>query len=116
MFERLAGIEAEYQAVEIQLTDPAVLGDQARLVATSRRYKELGPLVEVVRRHRARTGDLEVARELLVQAEGDDRDLFRGEVSSAEAELAALEDQARLLLLPKDPNDGKAVIVEIRGA
>ena len=116
MFERLAGIEAEFQAVEIQLTDPAVLADQTRLVTTSRRYKELGPLVEVVRRHRARTGDLEAARELLVHAEGDDRDLLRGEVSSAEAELAALEDEARLLLLPKDPNDGKAVIVEIRGA
>jgi peptide chain release factor 1 len=70
----------------------------------------------VVRRHRARTGDLEAARELLVLAEGDDRDLLRGEVSSAEAELASLEDEARLLLLPKDPNDGKAVIVEIRGA
>ena len=116
MLERLAGIEAEYQAVEIQLTDPAVLGDNARLIAASRRYKELGPLVEVVRRHRARTDDLEAARELLGQAEGNDRELLRTEVTEAQADLEALEADARLLLLPKDPNDGKAVIVEIRGA
>ena len=116
MLERLSGIEAEFQAVEVQLTDPAVLGDQTRLVAMSRRYKELGPLVAVVRRHRARTDDLAAARELLTGAEGDDRDLLRTEVTEAEVELAALEEQARLLLLPKDPNEGKAVIMEIRGA
>jgi peptide chain release factor 1 len=116
VLERLDGIEAEYQAVEVQLGDPAVLADPARLMAVGRRYKELGPLVAVVRRHRARTDDLAAARELLAMAEGDEREMLRGEVDAAEAELAALEEEARLLLLPKDPNDGRAVIVEIRGA
>lgn len=116
MLERLSGIEAEFQAVEVQLTDPAVLGDQARLMAVSRRYKELGPLVEAARRHAARTADLAAARELLAGAEGDDRDMLRTEVAEAEADLADLEEQVRLLLLPKDPDDGKPVIMEIRGA
>jgi peptide chain release factor 1 len=116
VLERLSGIEAEFQAVEVQLTDPAVLGDQARLMGLSRRYKELGPLVEAARRHAVRTADLATARELLGGAEGDDRTMLRQEVDEAEAELAALEEQVRLLLLPKDPNEGKAVIMEIRGA
>ena len=116
MFERLSGIEAEFEAVEVQLTDPAVLADQTRLVTASRRYKELGPLVEVVRRHRARSADLAAAREMLATAEGDDRIMLRTEAAEAEADLAALEEEARLLLLPKDPNEGKAVIIEIRGA
>ena len=116
MFERLSGIEAEFQSVEIQLADPAVLADHPRLTVLTRRYKELGPLVEVVRRHAARTADLAAARELLTGAEGDDRDLLRAEVDEAETELASLAEAARVLLAPKDPNDGRAVIMEIRGA
>ncbi len=116
VLDRLSGLEAEYEAIEVQLTDPAVLGDQTRLVTLSRRYKELGPMVALVRRHRARVDDLTTAREMLVTAEGDDRDMLRNEIDGAEAELAELEEQVRLMLLPKDPNDGKAVIMEIRGA
>lgn len=116
MLDRLAGLEAEFEAIEVQLTDPAVLGDNARLVAVSRRYKELGPMVALVRRHRARTDDLATAREMLATAEGDDREMLRTEIDEAEAELAAMEEEVRLLLLPRDPNDGKAVIMEIRGA
>lgn len=116
MLDRLAGLEAEYEAIEVQLTDPAVLSDNARLVTVSRRYKELGPMVALVRRHRARADDLATAREMLASAEGDDRDMLRTEIDEAAAELAAMEEEVRLLLLPRDPNDGKAVIMEIRGA
>ncbi len=73
-------------------------------------------MVDLVRRHRARTDDLATARELLATAEGDDRDMLRAEIADAEAELAVMEEEVRLLLLPRDPNDGKAVIIELRGA
>jgi peptide chain release factor 1 len=116
VLERLEGLEGEYEAVEAQLADPAVLADSARLRIASKRYKELTPLVTTYRRYLARRADLEAARELLTEANGDERELLRDEVHAAEAELEELDEALRVLLIPTDPNDGKAVIVEIRGA
>ena len=116
MYERLQGLEEEYEAVGAQLADPAVVGDQSRLRVASRRYKELTPLVVAFRRYVEREADLQAARELLREATGDDRELLHQEADEAEAELAALDEELRDLLVPSDPNDGKDVIVEIRGA
>jgi peptide chain release factor 1 len=116
VLERLEGLEGEYEAVEAQLADPAVLTDPARLRITSKRYKELTPLVTTYRRYLARQADLDAARELLTEANGDERELLREEVHTSEADLEELDEQLRVLLIPTDPNDGKAVIVEIRGA
>jgi peptide chain release factor 1 len=69
-----------------------------------------------LRSHRERSADAEAARELLVDASETDRVMLRAELALAESDLADLEEQLRLLMLPKDPNDGKAVIMEIRGA
>ncbi len=116
MFERLAAVEDEYLLLETSLGDPEVLADQARLREASRRYRELGPLVEALRRRRARLADVDTSRELMNAASGDERELWRAELTEAEAEVAALEEEIRTLMLPKDPNEGRAVIVEIRGA
>ncbi len=116
MIDRLAGLEAEFASLETQLADPGVLGDQTRLREVTRRYKELGPVVECYRSYRARTGDAEVARELLAEAVGDERDALRAELAGAESEIERLEAELKVLLLPRDPDDGKNVIVEIRGA
>ncbi len=116
MFERLQGLEDEFAEVEAQLSDPVVIGDSARLREVSRRYRELTPLVECFRARRIRLADLDEARELLTGSTGDDREMWREEAAAAEADVARYEEQLRLLLLPRDPNDGKAVIVEIRGA
>jgi peptide chain release factor 1 len=116
VLDRLAGLEDEYANVELMLGDPEVLSDQTRLRDLSRRYKELGPIVERTRRYRARLDDLAAAKELLTESAGDDRESWRLEVTEAETEIATLEEELRLLLLPKDPNEGKNVIVEIRGA
>ncbi len=116
MFERLQGLEDEFAEVEAQLSDPAVIGDATMLRDVSRRYKELTPLVESYRARRIRLADLDEARELLSGSAGDDREMWRDEIAAAEADVARHEEDLRLLLLPRDPNDGKAVIVEIRGA
>jgi peptide chain release factor 1 len=116
VFERLAAVEDEYLLLETSLGDPEVLADQARLREASRRYRELGPLVEALRRRRARLADVDTSRELMNAASGDERELWRAELTEAEAEVAALEEEIRTLMLPKDPNEGRAVIVEIRGA
>ena len=116
MFEKLDDLEKEYEAVLAQLSDPAVIADQRRLVEVSRRHREIEPVVAVLRSYRAAEEDLGVAREMLAGAQGDDRELLLEEIEGAEQRVVALEDQIRALLLPKDPNDGRNVIVEIRGA
>ncbi|MFZ9628189.1 MAG: peptide chain release factor 1 [Ilumatobacteraceae bacterium] len=116
MFDRLQSLEDEFVSLEASLSDPDLASDQARLRDVTRRYKDLGPVVDCIRRFRLRQADAEVARELLGEATDDEREGLRTELSSAERDLAALEDELRLLMLPKDPNDGRTVIVEIRGA
>ncbi len=116
MIQRLAGIDDEYRLLETSLGDPELLADPARLRVASKRYKDMTPLVEALRRHRARQIDLDATRELVNAAAGDDRELWRAELVAVEDEVAQLEDQIRTLMLPKDPHEGRAVIMEIRGA
>ena len=116
MLDRLADLETELHEVEARLADPAVIADQRRYAQTARRYKELDELVTRYRRLRQATEDVAAARELYVDADPDERELLRAEIDATEAELARLEDEIRTLLLPRDPNDDKNVIVEIRGA
>jgi len=116
VLERLASLESEYEDVIATLSDPDVLGDQRRFVELSKRLKELQPIVLAYRQYRAAEGDLAAAREMLADSAGDDREFVRAQIDEAEAELSRLDEELRLLLLPRDPNDDKNVIVEIRGA
>src|SRR5262249_9757404 len=109
VIERLAGLEDEYRAIEARLADPAVVSDLSQLRDLNRRYKELGAVVSAYREYRRREDDLTTAKQLLVEAAGDERELARIEVVEAEADLARLEDELKVLLLPRDPNAGKAV-------
>jgi peptide chain release factor 1 len=114
--ERLAEWEREHEAVLDLLADPAVLADQARLRAASKRHNELQTLISVGRRLRRAEDDADTARQMLVDATGEDREIVGAELSRAEAAIDALGDELRGLLVPKDPNDGRDIIVEIRGA
>jgi peptide chain release factor 1 len=116
MQERLDDLEREYDAVLIQLSDPDVISNPRRLRDVSRRHKELAPIIEAYREYRSAGDDLGAAREMLPDAGPDDREMLRGEIDQAEARIAELDARLKVLLLPKDPNDGKNVIVEIRGA
>jgi peptide chain release factor 1 len=114
--ERLAAWEREYDEVLAALGDPAVVGDQSRLRDASRRHKDLEALLSVGRRLQQAEEDAATAREMLADVSADDRDVVDAELARAESDTEELLDQLRLLLLPKDPNDGRNVIVEIRGA
>ena len=116
MFDRLAHVVDEYETLERQLSDPAVLADSDQLRRLSKRYNEIGPIVEAYRRHEGRAADADAAREMLAGASGAERDMLVNEIDSASAELAEIEAELRELMLPTDPHDGKNVIVEIRGA
>ena len=116
MNERLEGLEKELEEVEVRLADPDLHSDPRLLRDLSRRHKELEPIVAAYRQHRQASDDLAMAKEMLLEATGDDRDIIREEVERAEASIERLDEELRLLLIPKDPNDDKNVIVEIRGA
>ena len=116
MKDRLDSIEREFAALEESLGDPAVLGDQARLRDASRRYKQMTPLVECIRALRRATEDAGAARELMSESEGEERESLRAEAADAERNIEQLEEQLKVLLLPPDENDGRNVIMEIRGA
>ncbi len=114
--DRMAALEEEFSSVEAELADPATLSDPDRLRDLSRRHKGLGEIVKAWHDLRAARDDLVTAREMLTEASGDERELMRQEAEEAEARAAVLEDRIQTLLLPKDPNDGRNVIMEIRGA
>lgn len=116
LLDRLAGLEREFADLEVALADPELLADQRRSAEAGRRYRILGELVSRLHDLRAATDDLTTAREMLTEADPVDRELLRTEIDTAESMIVRLEDEIRVLLLPADPNDGRAVIVEIRGA
>ena len=116
MLDRLEPFEREYEEIEARLGDPKLAADNVRYVQTMRRYRELGEIVAVGARMRAASETLEVARMLHAEADAVEREELRLEITAAEAAIAEAEDDMRTLLLPKDPNDDRNVIVEIRGA
>jgi peptide chain release factor 1 len=116
VIERLDHLAREYDGVLERLSTPEVLSDQKALVEMSRRLKELEPIVSAHRRYQEAVEDLAAAREMLADSTGEDRAFLKEQIDASEASLEVLTAELRVLLLPKDPNDGKNVIIEIRGA
>jgi peptide chain release factor 1 len=107
--ERATALLDEYAELERQLADPAVHADQGRARELGRRYAELGPVVATIREIEAVQGDLATAREL-----AEDDATFAVEADSLAERLPALEARLREQLLPRDPDDAKDVILEIK--
>jgi peptide chain release factor 1 len=116
VLDRLLEIEAEYRALEESLGSQEVLSDQAKLRDASRRYKQQTPLVTCIREYQDVSGNADAARELMADAKGAEREQLQAELETAQSRMAELEERLKILLLPTDPNDGKNLIVEIRGA
>jgi peptide chain release factor 1 len=109
VFEQVEELVREHAELEQRLADPAVHADQNQARTLGKRYAELGPVVAVYREWRTLDGDLEAARDLAKQDSS-----FAAEIPDLEQRRTELEDQLRLLLLPKDPNDAKDVILEVK--
>jgi peptide chain release factor 1 len=114
VIEKLAEqVEDRFAELERQMSDPKVIAERERYADVGRAYRELQPAHELVERWRQLQGDLEGAEELLAE-DGDDAELRRL-VAEAPAQLRELEDEIRLAMVERDPNDDKNVIIEIRG-
>lgn len=115
MFDKLEGIDARYQEIEALMSDPAMMSDHNKLREYGQERAELEEIVNAYRAYRRQQQELDEARTLI--SEEDDADLramAQEEVAMLEESTAALEEQLRKLLVPKDPRDEKNVIMEIR--
>ena len=116
MLERIAGLENELRDVEMHLGDPAVQSDPRRLAELGRRHKQLSEIVATGQRLRSVRDDLDEARRMHGEADAAERAELREMIDELEAATEAATEELRVLLLPPDPNEGRNVIVEIRGA
>jgi len=110
VFESVAGLIAEYEQLQGQLADPALHADPARARKVNRRYAELGPVIRAHDDWLKLEGDLAAAREFAGEDEG-----FAREVPGLESRLIETQERLRRLLIPRDPDDGRDVIMEIKG-
>jgi peptide chain release factor 1 len=105
-------IEARFAEAEREMSDGEVISDRVRYAEAGRRYRQLAPAAELARQWRHATSDAEGAQEMLDEG-GEDPEL-REELRSARARIERLEEELRLAMVERDPNDDKSVIVEIR--
>ncbi|MDI3410655.1 peptide chain release factor 1 [Bacillus sonorensis] len=117
MLDRLKSIEDRYEKLNELLSDPEVVNDPKKLREYSKEQSDLQETVEVYRRYRSASEQLNDAKAMLEEKlDPEMRDMVKEEISELQEEIETLTDQLKVLLIPKDPNDDKNVIMEIRGA
>ncbi|HEX3043354.1 MAG TPA: peptide chain release factor 1 [Bacillota bacterium] len=114
MLEKLVSIEAKYHELSAQLSDPKVIADQPLFQKLAKAHATINELVETYQEYRRMTEDLATAREMLLEETGAAAAILAADIKEMEAKAEQLTDRLKILLLPKDPNDEKNVIVEIR--
>ena len=113
MLDKLKDLDLRYEDLESQLGDPRVYGDAEKLRQVNRELKELLPVVETYRAYQTADSRRREAEELLHDPEM--KEMAQDELAEAKEELGQLKEKLTILLLPRDPNDSRNVILEIRG-
>ncbi len=114
MIEKLREIEKRYSEIEVQLSDADVISDLERYKALMKEYKEISSIVEPFRAYCKAESELLEAEELLSGGDAELRELAGEQAEEARQNMARLQEKLKLLLLPKDPDDDKDVVIEIR--
>ena len=114
MFERLDQMEARYEDLGRQLSDPALVNDQKKFQATAKAHRDLEPVVEKFRQYRSLQQAIADAKGMLTESDAEIRAMATEELATLEPRLTALEEEIKVLLLPKDPNDDKNIVIELR--
>ena len=114
MYAKLEGVEQRFIEVEQHLSDPGLIGNREAYQKAVREHSDLGKIVTVFRRHKEALARIQESRELLNDADAEIRNLAKEELAALTAEQARLESDLLMLLVPRDPNDDKNVILEIR--
>jgi len=117
MFEKLLLMEQKYEEISSKLSDPEVIGDNKLYTQLMKEFKNLTPIIEKYREYKKSEANYNEAKELL-DAGGLDKEfkeMAQAEFEQAKTEIDSAAEELKILLLPKDPNDDKNVIIEIRG-
>jgi peptide chain release factor 1 len=114
MLERLAEIERRYEELERLVADPAIIANRREYAKLARERAQLEPVVEGYRERQRLERDIAEHRELLQDADAEMREMARGELPAIEAGLDALDQRLKVLLVPRDPNDERNTVLEIR--
>ena len=116
ILDKIDGLEAKFHEVSLLITDPAVIADQARYVRLNRDYHDLERVLECAHRYKKAVKDLQDAKDLFYnETDPDMKEMARAEIDELEPKIPELEEELKLQLLPQDPEDGKNVVMEIRG-
>jgi peptide chain release factor 1 len=114
MFDRLYQMEARYNALAQQMSDPTLVNDQKKFQAIAKESRDLEPVVEKYREHKKIAQAVADAKAMLSEPDPDLRAMAEEELAALEPQLEPLEEALKVMLLPKDPNDDKNVIIELR--
>lgn len=115
MFDKLSGVEDRYVEIDRLLSDPSIASDPKRLTSLAKERSEIEEIVIAYRTYKTQKDQLQQAKELLRESDDPEmREMAQMEIEDLNASIESLEDSLRLMLLPKDPRDGKNAIVEIR--
>ena len=116
ILQKLDGLEARYEEVSTLITDPSVIADQSRYVKLTKEYKDLGDIMDARRRYINCLTTIKEAKDIITnESDAEMKEMAREELSENEALQPTLEEEIKLLLVPKDPEDAKNVQMEIRG-
>ncbi|MGG0656549.1 peptide chain release factor 1 [Rummeliibacillus pycnus] len=117
MFDRLQAVEDRYEKLNELLSDPDVVSDSKKLAKYSKEQSDIQETVEVYREYKSAKEQLVDAKEMLEdKLDAEMKEMVKEEVNGLEKQIVNYEERLRILLIPKDPNDSKNVIMEIRGA
>ena len=117
MFDKLDAVDVRFEEIALRMTDPSVISNTPLLTDLMKEHRQLEPLVMTYRDYKKAKSDMAGALEMLDSGELDEelKELANEELSGAKKRIEELTDELKILLLPKDPNDERNVIVEIRG-
>lgn len=115
IIDKLEAIKVKWETLGEQLNDPEIIGEMKRFVKINKDYKDLEPIVIAFKEYKNILSNIEEAREILKNEKDEDmREMAQEELESAEQRRETIEEDIRLMLIPKDPTDDKNAVMEIR--
>ena len=117
MFDKLSFIEDRFAELEQKIADPEIIADQETWRKLCKEHSDISPIVEKYKEYKLLEGNIEEAKEMLADSslDKDDKAMIEDEVAQSKKMIEQVGEEIKILLLPKDPNDDKNVIIEIRG-
>ncbi len=114
MFDRLAQMNARYDSLSRDMSDPTLVNDQKRFQAIAKEHRDMEPVVEKYRQYRKIADGIAEAKAMLSEPDPDLQSMAQDELAILEPQLEPIEDALKVMLLPRDPNDEKNIVIELR--